>query len=49
VGDGIARALEKVLEQWTGDERQRILDSLVRINIGTTVDESLGSWYKHHH
>ncbi|PCG97743.1 Protein of unknown function DUF917 [Penicillium occitanis (nom. inval.)] len=36
VGDGIARALEKVLEQWTGDERQRILDSLVRINIGTT-------------
>jgi hypothetical protein len=37
VGDGIALALQKVLEQWTGAARQRIIDSLIRINIGTTV------------
>lgn len=37
VGEGIAIALQKVLEQQIGDARQAIVDSLVRINIGTTV------------
>ncbi|EED16826.1 conserved hypothetical protein [Talaromyces stipitatus ATCC 10500] len=36
VGDGISQALQNVLEQWTGEERRRIVDSLVRITIGTT-------------
>ncbi|OKL57667.1 hypothetical protein UA08_06943 [Talaromyces atroroseus] len=39
VGGSIALALHKVLDQWTDTARQRIIDSLIRINIGTTKQQ----------